>query len=129
MLARLGHVFYWTGCLLAALSLTLGWMGYPGVDTTGIEVARQRGLSDASIVQQRVSAEPSKAQQYEEASKAGYSPTEVLDFLVKSRGRGWVACQIYSQIRCSLSRQRSRRWCGLLGLRCATCWPEDDRRV
>lgn len=46
MLARLGHVLYWTGCLLAALSLTVGWINYPGVDTTGIEVARQRGLSD-----------------------------------------------------------------------------------
>jgi hypothetical protein len=85
MLARLGHVFYWTGCLLAALSLTLGWISYPGVDTTGIEVARQRGLSDASIVQQRIGVEPASAQQYGAASKAGYSPTEILDFLVKTR--------------------------------------------
>jgi hypothetical protein len=84
MLARLGHVFYWTGCLLAALSLTVGWFSYPGVDTTGIEIARQRGLSDASIVQQRIAAEPASAQQYETASKAGYSPTEILDFLVKT---------------------------------------------
>jgi hypothetical protein len=88
MLARLGHVIYWTGCLLAALSLTVGWINYRGVDTTGIEVARQRGLSDASIVQQRIAAEPSSAQQYEAASKAGYSPTEILDFLVeKHRSR------------------------------------------
>ena len=27
MLARLGHVIYWTGCLFAALSLTVGWIG------------------------------------------------------------------------------------------------------
>ena len=83
MLARLGHVIYWAGCLLAAVILTVGWINYPGVDTTGIEVARQLGLSDASIVQQRIAAEPSSAQQYETASKVGYSPTEILDFLVK----------------------------------------------
>src|ERR1700682_4443618 len=84
MLARLGHVFYWTGCLLAARSLTVGWFSYPGVDTTGIEIARQRGLSDASIVQQRIAAEPASAHQFEEASKVGYSRTEILDFLVKA---------------------------------------------
>jgi hypothetical protein len=84
MLARLGNVFYWTGCLLAVLSLTVGWIGYPGMDTTGIENARQRGLGDASIVQQRIAAEPASAQQYEAASKAGYSPTEILDCLVKT---------------------------------------------
>jgi hypothetical protein len=27
MLARLAHVIYWTGCLFAALSLTVGWIG------------------------------------------------------------------------------------------------------
>lgn len=115
MLARLGHVFYWTGCLLAALSLTVGWFSYPGVDTTGIEIARQRGLSDASIVQQRIAAEPASAQQYETASKADYSPTEILDFLGRGIGRGWGACQTCRQIQCSSSQQRSRSWRGLFG--------------
>ena len=71
--------------MLAALSLTVGWFSYPGVDTTGIEIARQRGLSDASIVQQRITAEPASAHQYEEAAKVGYSPTEILDYLVKNK--------------------------------------------
>src|ERR1700733_540610 len=85
MLARLGHVFYWTGCLLAVLSLSIGWFTYSGVDTTGIEVARQRGLSDEAIVQQRIAADPTSAHRYEEASKVGYSPTEILDYLVKNK--------------------------------------------
>jgi hypothetical protein len=83
MLARLGNVLYWAGCMLAALSITIAWINYPGVDTTGIEAARQRGLSDASIVQQRIAAAPSATPQaYETAAKAGYSPTEILDHLV-----------------------------------------------
>ena len=97
MIARFGNVLYWVGCLLAALSLAVGWIGYPGVDTTGIEVARQSGLDDASIVQQRAMAAPaSSRQKYESASKAGYSPTEILDYLIetnRSRLAGWPDLQ------------------------------------
>ena len=97
MLARLGNVLYWAGCLLAALSLAIGWINYPGVDTTGIEVARQRGLSDASIVEQRMSATPAEAQKYETATKSGYSPTEILDYLVKSNRSRLTALPDFQQ--------------------------------
>jgi hypothetical protein len=83
MLARLGHVLYWTGCLIAALSLSVGWISYAGVDTTGIELARQNGTGDEAILEQRIAAgTPTEIQQYQAASKAGYSPTEILDYLV-----------------------------------------------
>jgi hypothetical protein len=83
MLARLGHVLYWTGCLIAALSLSIGWISYPGVDTTGIKFARQSGASDEAILEQRMAAgTPTEVQQYKAASQAGYSPTEILDYLV-----------------------------------------------
>ena len=83
MLARLGHVLYWMGCLIAALSLSVGWISYSGVDTTGIEFARQNGTSDEAIFEQRITVgTPTEVQQYKAASKAGYSPTEILDYLV-----------------------------------------------
>jgi hypothetical protein len=83
MLARLGHVLYWTGCLIAAVSLSIGWISYSGVDTTGIELARQNGTGDEAIFEQRITVgTPTEVQQYRAASKAGYSPTEILDYLV-----------------------------------------------
>jgi hypothetical protein len=86
MLARLGHVLYWMGCLIAALSLSVGWISYAGVDTTGIELARQNGAGDEAILEQRIAAgTPTEIQQYKAASKAGYSPTEILDYLVIRR--------------------------------------------
>jgi hypothetical protein len=84
MLARLGNLLYWTGCALAALILAFGWMEYPGVDTTGIEAARQSGLSDTAIVQQRLTMPSTNSRAYESAAKAGYSPTEILDYLVRT---------------------------------------------
>jgi hypothetical protein len=82
--ARLGNVLYWAACLVAVLILAIGWINYPGVDTTGIEAARRSGLSDASIMQQQMAHPSAKPQQFEAASNAGYSPTEILDYLVKS---------------------------------------------
>jgi hypothetical protein len=85
MIARFGNVLYWAACLCAVLSLAIGWINYPGVDTTGIEAARRGGLSDASIMQQQMAQPNAKPEQFEAASKAGYSPTEILDYLVKNK--------------------------------------------
>jgi hypothetical protein len=80
--ARLGYVLYWTFCLLAALWLAIGWVNYPGVDTTGIIKARVSGLSDAQIFKDRKSASP-ESYKYDEALKDGYTPTEILNYLVE----------------------------------------------
>jgi hypothetical protein len=87
MIARLGNLLYWLGCLLAVLILAVGWANYQGIDTTGIEAARRRGESDVSILEQQKSRHPPfpQGQGFEAAAKAGYSPTEVLDYLVKVR--------------------------------------------
>jgi hypothetical protein len=53
MVARLGNVLYWAACIFAVLCIAIGWVAYEGVDTTGIEAARQKGSSDIQILQQR----------------------------------------------------------------------------
>jgi hypothetical protein len=95
MIARLGNVLYWAACLLAILILAVGWTNYQGIDTTGIEAARRRGETDVSILEQQKNplfpqsgVEATKraagiAAGIEASTKAGYSPTEILDFLVK----------------------------------------------
>ena len=88
MAARLGNVLYWAACMLAALCLAIGLMMYPGADTMGVEVARQHGQSDAQILEHLK--QPGKMLNFDvdEALKAGYSPSEVLNYLVEQR-RSW----------------------------------------
>jgi hypothetical protein len=82
MAARLGNVIYWAACILAALCLVLGWVSYQGADTTGIELARSQGEPDVQIFQQQKrSGEKFK---FDEAVKAGYTQTEVLNYLVSA---------------------------------------------
>lgn len=84
MAARLGNVLYWLGCLAAFLCVAVGWADYRGVDTTGIEAARQRGQTDAQILQQRKASDVDRFD-YDGAIKVGYTPTEILDFVVKDK--------------------------------------------
>jgi hypothetical protein len=78
---RLGDILYSAACVLAVLCLALGWLVYKGVDTTGIEVARQHGHSDAQILEQRKGQD--KHFRYDEARTHGYSPTQILDHIVE----------------------------------------------
>jgi DnaJ domain len=79
--ARIGDIVYWVACVLAGLYLGYGWIVYRGVDTTGIELARQHGYSDTQILSQR----KDQVRGYDEALKEGYSATEILDHIVERR--------------------------------------------
>jgi hypothetical protein len=92
MTARLGNVLYWATCILAVLCLVLGWFLYQGADTTGIENARLEGQSDAQIFQQQRNAIGNY--KFDEALKAGYTQTEILNYLVtakRSRASGLLS--------------------------------------
>jgi hypothetical protein len=68
---------------LAVLCLALGLVSYQGADTTGIELARTQGQSDAHIFQSQKSAPD--GYKFDEALRAGYTQTEILDYLVTAR--------------------------------------------
>jgi hypothetical protein len=70
--------------VLAALCLVIGWTNYQGADTTGIELARSQGAPDAQIFLQQRNKPNSKAFEFDEALKAGYSQTEILNYLVQT---------------------------------------------
>jgi hypothetical protein len=80
VLARLGNVLYWTGCLIGALWIAVATFGvYHDLKTDDIREARLSGKSDHAILEE---VRPRSSRfDIDGALKATYTPTEILNHL------------------------------------------------